>query len=111
MDSYPAHISYEDPKPDDIPPMPEHWKFDKGPRFSRLKAALLFVGFGSTTTEDLWTRSHSDSPLYPAMRDDMDKRISHINLVVSMKTPPINVNFSFTRDCSFIPFPPAAAKI
>jgi hypothetical protein len=83
MESYLNPISPLDPKLEDAPPMPEHWRIGDGTRFFRLKTALLFIGVGRRTTEEFWARSYPGSPFYQPGRDEMRDRIAHINVVVS----------------------------
>jgi hypothetical protein len=84
MESYPSPTSPLDPKLEDAPPMPDHWRIGEGTRFPRLKAALLFIGVGRRTTEEFWARSYPGSAFYQQGRDEMRERIAHINVVVSM---------------------------
>ena len=69
-----------------VSPMPDHWMdVDKDTRFPKLKAALFFVGFGEASMEVLWESSYHGSPDFLSKREERRERISHINLVVSMK--------------------------
>lgn len=95
--------------------MPNHWKIDKETKFPKLKAALVFVGAGGTTMEELWARSHPECPSYEAERDQLRERIAHINVVAALlltmiatfctTDPPVNSTiFPYTRKDAYLLF-------
>lgn len=84
MESYTYPATPPDTKLEGAPSMPDHWRIDEGTRFSRLKAALLFIGVGRTTAEECWARSYPGSASYQQGRDELRDRVTHINVVVSM---------------------------
>ena len=69
-----------------IPPMPEHWQISRSkawgvPFFSM----MLFIGIGKRTPEEFWESIYPGCPDFKEERDEIRKRIAHINLVVSEK--------------------------
>ena len=59
MEAYPSYTTPLDPKLEDAPPMPDHWRIDEGTRFPTLKAALLFTGDGRRRMDELWARDRT----------------------------------------------------
>ena len=65
-------------------PIPEHWKigYKEGEGFS-FSNVMLFIGVGKRTAEEFWESTYPGCPHFEKGRNEITKRITHINLVVS----------------------------
>ena len=75
--------SSADSKPE-IPAMPKYWKFGRGEGegFS-LSNLLLFIAVGKLTIKEFWESAYPGCPNFSNGRNEISKRLSHVNLVVS----------------------------